>query len=88
MKVIHCMCSAFLFLVAYSSCTKFELDETEKGVQVIEKIIEDLREVQPPMIPNEDSPRPYLETNDALEMTSTFLAHALQTSGKEKKRPN
>ena len=88
MKIFHCMGSAFLFLVAYSSCTKFALDEAEKNVQVIEKIIEDLRDVQPPRLPDKDSPRPYLETNDALEMTSTFLAHALQTSGKVKKRPN
>jgi len=66
MKVIHCMCSAFIFLVAYSSCTKFALDETEKDIQVIEKIIEDLREVQPPMLPEEDSPRPYLQPQGSI----------------------
>ena len=61
MKVIQCFARAIIFLVAYSSCTKFVLDETEKDVQVIEKIIEDLREVQPPRLPEEDSPKQYEE---------------------------
>lgn len=64
MKVIRCFCSAVIFVIAYSSCTKFQLDETEKDVQVIEKILEDLREVQPPMLPSDDSPKPYLASSD------------------------
>ena len=64
MKVVQCFARAIIFIVAYTSCTKFQLDETEKSVQIIEKIIEDIREVQPPMLPEEDSPKPYLEPTD------------------------
>jgi len=57
----------FIFVIAYSSCTKFELDEAEIDVQVIEKIIEDIKEVMPPRLPDENSPRPYLEENIILD---------------------
>lgn len=70
MKVIVCFARAFIFFIAYSSCTRFELDETEREVQVMEKIIEDIKEVVPPYIPNENSPRPYLEENIMIERIS------------------
>jgi len=67
MKVLICFMRAFIFVIAYSSCTKFELDEAERDVQVIEKIIEDMREVDPPYRPDERCKRPYIEENIILE---------------------
>ena len=70
MKVIVCFARAIIFIVAYSSCTRFELDEVEKDVQVIEKVIEDMKEVVPPYRPDENSTTPYLDGNIMIERIS------------------